>query len=355
MEEHEDKAMHQHLRMMMRLMQLKQPPAAVTATPNKQLEYLVNLPPVEFLLTDFTKGKECNTEWTSPPFYSHPHGHKFCLLVFPNGYESLGTHLSVGVLFLESDNGTIDWPLEVGFVVILCNWRDDKQHYQEVIELSSASNLVTKKGIKRSPIYKNFIPHSSLSYNSTTNTEYLQNDCVRLRVSKVILYSTALLNKTPSWQNLYNGYQSLHEFTLTEFSKHKEFDHRHLSLPFYTHQAGYKFSIRVHANGCGNSKGTHISVFVYQLAGEFDDQLEWPFVGKFVIELLNWRENKSHCKMTLSIVAKDEFVKVTEGMFGKSYGFFSFISHSSLVYDPLQDIEYLQDDCLRFRVNMKTN
>ena len=62
-----------------------------------------------------------------------------------------------------------------------------------------------------------FIPHSSLSYNSTTNTEYLQNDCVRLRVSKVILYSTALLNKTPSWQNPHNGYQSLHEFTLTDF------------------------------------------------------------------------------------------------------------------------------------------
>ena len=31
--------------------------------------------------------------------------------------------------------------------------------------------------------YHQFIPHSSLSYNSTTNTEYLQDDCLRLRVS----------------------------------------------------------------------------------------------------------------------------------------------------------------------------
>ena len=355
MEEHEDKAVRQHLRMMMRMMHLKEPPAAITATPTKQLEYLVNLPPVEFTITDYTKKKECDAEWTSPPFYSHPQGYKFCLVVYANGYNR-PNHLSVVVLFLESDDVRVDWPLEIGFTISLLNWRSDKQGFQDVhvIEFSSANNLVTKGGIKRSPIYKNFIPHSSLSYNSTTNTEYLQNDCVRLRVSKVILYSTALLNKTPSWQNPHNGYQSLHEFTLTDFSKRKQSNSIYYSSLFYTHQGGYNFSIAIHANGHSSGKNTHMSVFIHQMPGEYDDQLEWPFVGKFDLELLNWRENKRHHKITVSFGAEQQFVKVLKGGFGTARGVPSFISHSSLVYDSLQNTEYLQEDCLRLRVNMTT-
>ena len=130
MEEHEDKAMRQHLRMMISMIQLKpnqEPPAVISATAK-----LVNLPPVKFTISDFT------------------------------------------------------------------NWREDKQNFQEVIDFNSASNLVSKKGTRSSPVINKFVPHSLLSCNSTTNTEYLQNDCVRLRVSKLILYSTALLNKTPN-------------------------------------------------------------------------------------------------------------------------------------------------------------
>ena len=356
MEEHEDNAMRQHLRMMISVVQLKlyeEPPVAVSVT-TKHSEYLVNLPPVKFIISDFTKKKECNAEWMSPPFYTHPQGYKCCLVAYPNGYESTNTHLSVGVLLLKGDAVNIICPLEIGFMIDLLNWREDKQNCQAVLEFNSANNLVTKKGTRRSPIYKNFVPHSSLSYDSTTNTEYLQNDCVRLRVNKVILYSTALLNKTPSWQNPHNSYQSLHEFTLTEFSKRKQFNHQHMSSSFYTHQVGYKFSIRVYANGWGSSKGAYVSVYVNQLAGDYDDQLEWPFVGNFDFELLNWRNNKEHHKTTLSIDARHGFVKVTEGIFGKPWGFHDFISHSSLTYDPTRNTEYLQEDCLRFRVNMNT-
>ena len=127
-----------------------------------------------------------------------------------------------------------------------------------------------------------------------------------------------------------------------------------MSSSFYTQQVGHKFSIRVHANGYGNSKDKHISVYVHQMLGEYDDQLVWPFIGKFDIELLNWRNDEEHHKMTLSIVAWQGFVKVTEGIFGKLLGFEDFIAHSSLAYDPIRNTEYLQEDCLRFRVNVNT-
>ena len=154
---------------------IEEPPVAVSVT-TKHSEY-VNLPPVKFIISDFTKKKECNAEWMSPPFYTHPQGYKCCLVAYPNGYESTNTHLSVGVLLLKGDAVNIICPLEIGFMIDLLNWREDKQNCQAVLEFNSANNLVTKKGTRRSPIYKNFVPHSSLSYDSTTNTEYLQNDC----------------------------------------------------------------------------------------------------------------------------------------------------------------------------------
>ena len=88
------------------------------------------------------------------------------------------------------------------------------------------------------------------------------------------------------------------------------------------------------------------------MAGEYDDQLKWPFVGTFDIELLNWREDKRHHTRTVSIGARNGFVKCTGKVFGSALGFHDFISHSSLAYNPLRNVEYLQDDCLRFRVRL---
>ena len=55
----EDNAMRQHLRMMISVVQLKlyeEPPVAVSVT-TKHSEYLVNLPPVKFIISDFTGEK----------------------------------------------------------------------------------------------------------------------------------------------------------------------------------------------------------------------------------------------------------------------------------------------------------
>ena len=359
MEEHEDNAMRLHLRMMMRVVQLKPsqdlPASAVVPATTKhceQLEYLINLPSVEFTIYDFMKKKECDAEWLSPPFYSHPLGYKFSLVAYPNGiHGGESTHMSVYVILLEGENDdTLHWPVEASFMIDLLDWNKDKQGFMKMIEFNSA--LVTRKGIKQSLISSQFIPHSSLSYNSTTNTEYLQNDCVRLRVSKVILYSTALLNKTPSWQNPHNGYHSLYEFTLTEFTKRKQLNNWHFSSPFYTHDHGYKVFLRINFNYCSTDKGSYISVFIALMAGEYDDLLEWPFVGKFNIELLNWRGNKGHHLVTMPIAAKDGLLRITKGDVSESLGLNEFISHSSLAYNRITKTEYLREDCLRFRVNV---
>ena len=200
MEEHED----HHLLMMMSVMQLKpnqETPAVVTAT-TKEVKYLVNLLPVQFAITDFIKKKVCNADRISPVFYSHPDGYKLCLVVYPNGISvAKGTHVSIYVgLFSEKLDSKENWhAVDFNICVHVLNWRKDENHHEESLSFNGIGNRTSREGIKLSSTRSTFLPHSSLSYNSTTNTEYLQNDCVRLRVSKVILYSTALLNKTPSW------------------------------------------------------------------------------------------------------------------------------------------------------------
>ncbi|XP_029467934.1 TNF receptor-associated factor 2-like isoform X2 [Rhinatrema bivittatum] len=49
------------------------------------------------------------------------------------------------------------------------------------------------------------------------------------------------------------------------------------STAFYTHLYGYKMALQVYLNGDLNAKGTHISVHLKLLKGEFDVLLKWPF------------------------------------------------------------------------------
>ncbi|CAF1157140.1 unnamed protein product [Adineta ricciae] len=49
------------------------------------------------------------------------------------------------------------------------------------------------------------------------------------------------------------------------------------SPPFYTSPTGYKLCIRLYLNGDGTSRGTHASIFLVVLRGEFDGILKWPF------------------------------------------------------------------------------
>ena len=57
--------------------------------------------------------------------------------------------------------------------------------------------------------------------------------------------------------------------------------------------------LRVDANGCGDGKGTHVSVYAYLIRGEYDDLLKWPFQGSIVVQLCNQLEDNYHCTDTI--------------------------------------------------------
>ena len=41
---------------------------------------------------------------------------------------------------------------------------------------------------------------------------------------------------------------------------------------------GYKVCLAVHLNGIGAGKGMSISIYLHQVAGEYDHKLKWPFL-----------------------------------------------------------------------------
>ena len=106
--------------------------------------------------------------------------------------------------------------------------------------------------------------------------------------------------------------------------------------------------LRVFAGGNGDGANTHVSVFVGLMKGEYDDQLEWPFRGKFTIQLLSQNEDENHYTLTVTFDTDtpDEYcnrVVDRERGWGKP----TFIAHTKL--KP----RYLQNDCLKFYIQVE--
>ena len=139
--------------------------------------------------------------------------------------------------------------------------------------------------------------------------------------------------------------------TMPQFSKHKRESTKWSSEPFYTHLEGYKLSLLVNANGHYSDVGTHVSVYLHLMPGEFDNKLEWPFQGSINIQLLNQMENTMHYERILRFTG-NKGERVTEAEMAIAWGF-DFISHRELIYNPQRNSCYLKNDVLHFRVALQ--
>ena len=59
------------------------------------------------------------------------------------------------------------------------------------------------------------------------------------------------------------------------------------SAAFYSSRHGYKMCARIHRNGDGMGKGTHISLFFVVMRGQYDALLRWPFRQKVTLMMLD--------------------------------------------------------------------
>ena len=137
------------------------------------------------------------------------------------------------------------------------------------------------------------------------------------------------------------------DIILDGFDKHKKSNDEWFSPPFYTHLGGYRICLRVHANGVGTGKGTHVSVYVFLMRGEYDDLLKWPFRGDVTIQLK--KNDPPHHQMILPLnddTPNKHVCKPTKERNDDGWGYGQYISHADLYAGG-----YLKDNKLVFCVS----
>ena len=141
-------------------------------------------------------------------------------------------------------------------------------------------------------------------------------------------------------------------FTMEKFQEHKENNSQWYSKPFYTHPRGYKMCLRVDANGYEKARGDHLSLFTCFMKGDFDSKLPWPFYGQIVVELINQSADDHHHEYTIYYNhSTTEYAgRMRIGTRGRGWGNSRFVSHAKLLKKSGAKVQYLKDDCLKFRV-----
>ena len=148
--------------------------------------------PVEFTMEGFSQH---NGEWQSPSFYSHLEGYRLCLVISPKGEgrdNEACVNVFVCVMRGEYDH-QLNWPLLAEFTVQLRNQLTDRHHATEVIKFtettptSYSSRVVGRERGKEGWGLKGFIGHSELVHNSVKNRQFLKDDRLCFRITRVEL------------------------------------------------------------------------------------------------------------------------------------------------------------------------
>ena len=206
--------------------------------------------------------------------------------------------------------------------------QDKDQHIDTIL-----SSYVSMSHLLRDVVY-------AMKYNEHKN---MQASSLPLPFCKW-LQNTPTCYPRPPWVIKMEGFQ-----------EKKESDEDRYTDPVYSHFGGYKMCLRVGANGYGDGKGTHVSVYICLMRGDNDDNLKWPFKGTIKVSLLNQLEDgQHHTREPWS--PDDDIPELTSGRVtgkekaSRSWGQRKFISHQDL-QTVGENCQYLKDNTLFFRVD----
>ena len=279
-------------------------------------------------------------QFESEPFYTKHQGYKMHLRVNTDINDD-GMLLSVQVYLMKGEfDDQLKWPFQGRVIFQLCNQLKDKFHRGFIIsEKSGISRVISGESKIGDPV---FIPYEDLYFNPEKHCQYLLKDNLWLRFITVEFVSEPEVLPI--------------EITMTDFEECKIYNNEWYTFPFYTSLRGYKMCLRVNANGYSQGKGTHISIFVHLMQGEFDDELQWPFKDSITVTMLNHLEDNNHISNTINFagIALSYCNRVTlRETNPKGWGCPTFIAHYKLDYNPITNCQYLKYDCLCFQVQFE--
>ena len=136
----------------------------------------------------------------------------------------------------------------------------------------------------------------------------------------------------------------LPEFIFHNFSHHIK-PNIHENFTFYSHQRGYKMLLVVYPYGLGLYQGTHVSVGVCILEGEYDGSLHWPLSAEVTIELISQQIDSPYTSSTRLSLHDVDCVTEEESCGEVRY------AHNFITHDELKANRYYRhNDCLMFRI-----
>ena len=309
--------------------------------------------PVEFTMTNFEVYRRTNRIWYSPPFYSHPNGYRLCIQVIGN-YLSEGTDIAIGACLMRGEfDDFLKWPFRGGAAIEVQNQLEDKEHLKFLTFLSGSNSLrVTTASERAEKGSERPIAYSKLGHDEANNCQYLKDNCLCLKVTRVTNLDWSEIEKKCRTIEARTSIPPI-DFTMQDFEQHKTDGDIWVSPSFYTHPKGYRMCLGVCANGYRDGEGSHISVYIYLLWGEFDNYLKWPFQGDAAVQLLNQLEDKRHHEAMVSPgISVERPTALYSASSGAGGGCQQFIAHSELGYNATKNCQYLKFDCLHFRVRV---
>ena len=162
-------------------------------------------------------------------------------------------------------------------------------------------------------------------------------------------------------EKIFSKYKSVTPVVIkmANYAQNKQRSVQWFSCSFYTSEEGYKWCMRVDCNGYDKGKGTHVSVYFYLKRGEYDDKLQWPFRGRFVIQLQNQLRNAGHWEDILTFSSSVPEVyrsRVTSSeRSDRGWGKHMYIPHGFLAFNPHTRSQYLRENTLYFKIFTAVN
>ncbi|XP_059826863.1 TNF receptor-associated factor 2-like [Hypanus sabinus] len=115
---------------------------------------------------------------------------------------------------------------------------------------------------------------------------------------------------------------------------------------FSTHPFGYRLCCRVYPNGDGAGKGSHLSLFLALVRGDYDEVLPWPFRQKVTLLLLD-QAGQRHLRESFSPDPLSSSFQKPRSHMNVASGCPTFARHELFQKEPGQ---YLRNDTIYIKV-----
>lgn len=171
---------------------------ALTLAFAKYVPEPVFIPPPDITFKSFDLRK--SSRWLSPHFHTHIGGYKMCLEICALQIGLSGAYVDVLVHTMKGEfDSRLQWPFKGEITVQLVNQKEGGEHYEKkLVECNDSTEegyndvfdrlMECSKSEQGWPVLSEFISHADL-YKPEEGKEYLKNDTLKFRVTKVVVTS----------------------------------------------------------------------------------------------------------------------------------------------------------------------